>query len=141
LADHERPLDAQGEVDAANVGKMLRREGLTPQRVLSSTATRAMATAKTVAEACGLAGRVELRHALYGAEAHAVIAELAEIDGTIDCVLVVGHNPTLEALVGQLTGRLVSLPTAGMARVILPVESWDELHAPPRCELSGLWVP
>lgn len=120
---------------------MLRQEGLSPQRILSSTATRAKATAQTVAEACGHSGVVELRHALYGAEAQAVIAELAELDGSTDCVLVVGHNPTLEALVGQLTGRLVSLPTAGMARVVLPVESWDELLAPPRGELSGLWVP
>ena len=38
--------------------------------------------------------------------------------------MVVGHNPGLEALVFEITGESLSLPTAALGECALPVESY-----------------
>jgi phosphohistidine phosphatase len=41
LQDHDRPLNKRGKQDALRMGKLLRREDLIPDLIVSSTAVRA----------------------------------------------------------------------------------------------------
>ena len=41
LTDHDRPLNKRGKQDAPRMGKFLLQQGLTPDRIISSTAKRA----------------------------------------------------------------------------------------------------
>ena len=50
VADHDRPLNKRGKQDAPRMGKLLRQQKLTPQVIVSSTATRARRTADAVAD-------------------------------------------------------------------------------------------
>ena len=56
-------------------------------------------------------------------------------------MLVVGHNPGLEALVAGLTGCAEVLPTAALAQIELAIDEWAELRAFTRGQLVGLWRP
>jgi len=41
LSDHDRPLNKRGKRDAPIIGKLLRKKGLVPDVIFSSTAVRA----------------------------------------------------------------------------------------------------
>ena len=141
LADHDRPLNSRGRQDAPRMGRLLRRKGLAPDRIVSSTALRARATAELAAEQAGSGAAVELDGRLYLAGPRAIIAVLAELGGGASRLLVVGHNSGLEELLASLTGHAAPLPTAALAEVLLPVAAWPELTSTTRGRLVHLWRP
>lgn len=139
--DHDRPLKKRGKRDAPRIGRLLAREGLVPDRILSSTAERARATAEAVAEACGFGGSLELSRVLYLAGPDDIVDVVRALPDDGGIVLVVGHNPGLEMLVEALTRRPETLPTAALARIALPIRSWSRLATRTRGELVDLWRP
>ncbi len=141
LADHDRPLKKRGEYDAIQMGERIRKQGLTPQRILSSTAKRALQTAELFAEACHYEARIIATRQFYGAEPEKFVDILRQLDDADECVMIVGHNPDLEMLLERLTGALESLPTAAIAQVALPIETWAELNAETRGRLVQLLAP
>ena len=127
LADHDRPLKKRGEADAVKMGECIRRQNLTPDLIISSTAKRARATAILAAEACHYDNEIKQTRAFYGAEPADYIRVLRQLDGGYQCVMIVGHNPGLESLLETFTDAFESLPTAALAQVDLPIESWQDL--------------
>ncbi len=138
--DHERPLNARGRRAAPRMGLLLKEEGLVPDRIMSSTAVRAKHTAIAVGEACEFGGDVELNPALYLAGPRQYI-EAAAAGGDGDTVLLVGHNPGMEELLLKLTGRHETFPTAGLACVELPIDSWKKLNGKTHGTLRAFWRP
>ena len=67
LNDLDRPLNKRGKNDAPRMGKLLQKEKLVPDAILSSTAMRASAKAESVVKACGYKGEVTLKRSLYAA--------------------------------------------------------------------------
>lgn len=67
LTDHDRPLNKRGKGDAQCMGRLLKREHLIPDIIISSTATRARATAEGVAKASGYKGEIIMNKSLYAA--------------------------------------------------------------------------
>jgi phosphohistidine phosphatase len=141
LADHDRPLKKRGEQAATLMGELIRRHNLTPQRILSSTAKRALNTAELVAEACHYEGRIIATRALYGAEPDDFVEVLRKLDNADDLVMIVGHNPDLEMFLENLTGAMESLPTAALAQVTLPIDSWEELEENTPGKFVHFWAP
>ncbi|MFM8320243.1 MAG: SixA phosphatase family protein [Chloroflexota bacterium] len=141
LPDHERPLNARGLKDAPQVGQRLVEHGLLPERVLCSTARRARNTAELVVDACGYTGDLTLLDELYEATAGTYLAALARCAGEAGTVLLVGHNPTCEELLQRLTGQYLPMPTAALAQVRLPLDSWAAAAEARRGELVSLWRP
>ncbi len=141
LADHDRPLKKRGEQAAVLMGELIRRHDLTPQRILSSTVKRALNTAELVAEACHYEGRIIATRALYGAEPDDFIEVLRKLDDADERVMIVGHNPDLELFLESLTGALESLPTAALAQIELPIDSWKKLEEDTPGKLVHFWAP
>jgi phosphohistidine phosphatase len=133
--DHERPLTKKGERTAKRVGRLLAEQGLTPSLILSSTALRARETAELSAGHADFDGTIELIDDLYLAEPSAYVTALARRGANHQRVMVVGHNPGLEALVERLTGRSEHLPTGGLVACDLPLENWADLS-----NMSAAWV-
>ena len=133
LADHDRPLKPRGEKAARRIGREIRKRGLALDLIVSSTARRARETAALAAEAAGYDGEITLTQELYLSGAKHQLATVAEHAGTsghrkaAGCVMMVGHNPTLEDVVEHLTGEDVRLTTGNLARIELDIPSWDEL--------------
>ena len=141
LPDHERPLNRRGVTDAPRMGRVLHRAGLTPDRIVSSTAVRAQSTARLVGLACGYDGGITLREDLYLSGLKAYLEIMRQLPAEVDRAMIVGHNPTAEELVHLLTGRDVRMPTAALAHVELELGDWSELNADAAGTLRNLWRP
>jgi phosphohistidine phosphatase len=141
LLDHDRPLNKRGEKDAPRMGRLLAEENLLPEKMLSSSALRALSTAQIVAEHSGYSKKIDVREELYHAVPDAIFKLLRELDDADGRVLVVGHNPGLEEFLEVLTGEYDLLPTASVALVELPIDHWRDLDSTVKGRLKNLWRP
>jgi phosphohistidine phosphatase len=139
LPDIDRPLNKRGKRDAPRVGQRLRQQDLVPDLILSSPARRARQTAEAVALESGFGGDIEIRTDFYPGEPDDYIENLGQLPDEVERVMVVGHNPGLESLLVELTGESAALPTAALAQVEVPVQSWDALSEAPESRLINLW--
>ncbi|MDJ0974375.1 MAG: histidine phosphatase family protein [Planctomycetota bacterium] len=143
LADHDRPLNKRGKRSAPLMGALLDEQGIVPDLIVSSTARRALDTARSVAEAAGYEGDIEARRELYHAEPQDYLEALADVTDAFDRVMVVGHNPGMEMLVSHLAGHYERFPTAALAHLVLAIDAWHEAPGvtPAAARLEGLWRP
>jgi phosphohistidine phosphatase len=141
LPDHLRPLNKRGQRDAPRMGRLLARQDLKPDRILSSTAVRARTTAEIVAAELEFAGEIQLRPDLYHADPEDYLQALAELGDGVNRVLVIGHNPGMEELIAELTEAAESFPTAAIAVVEIPIEDWRELNPETQGRLIDLYRP
>ena len=141
LSDHERPLQRRGRRDATRMGKLLLREELVPDLIVSSSAERALRTAEIAALACDYEAEIEVTRAFYHAGPETYIERVQDLPSGYERVLVVGHNPGMEELVALLTGVDERFPTAALAQIELPVEDWGELELSSEGQLINLWLP
>jgi phosphohistidine phosphatase len=141
LKDHDRPLNDRGKRDAPRMGQLLKGERLTPDLIVSSTAKRARKTAARVAKNCGYQGEIELTESFYLAHPGQYVQYLQQVSDEHEFVMVVGHNPGLEALLAWLTGQDEPLPTAALAQVEFDIASWRELAHSAGGRLANLWRP
>jgi phosphohistidine phosphatase len=141
LADHERPLNKRGRHDAPMMGELLIERELVPQKILCSSALRARQTAELLAENAGYSEEITYSDRLYLAEADEYFSALRELPDDIDRVMLIGHNPGLETLLQLLSGQIQSLPTAVIAHLSLPVDSWADISSETAAELVEIWRP
>jgi phosphohistidine phosphatase len=115
--DAERELTARGERQAAAAGAALARLGVEFAAIYTSPKVRAADTAKLAAES--LSVQPEIEDVLAdGFEASDALELLARNDADAR-VLVVGHNPTFEQVVHDLTGARVDFKKGGVAAIRL----------------------
>lgn len=141
INDHDRELNQRGRCNAPRMGQLLRDEGLIPDIILSSTATRARETTEAVVDSSGFHGEVQFSSAFYLAPSDVWIEALVLLSQEYKRVMIVGHNPGLEILVEQLTGCEETFPTAALAHIQLMVDHWTELSHQPMAQLVELWRP
>jgi phosphohistidine phosphatase len=141
LDDHERPLNQRGQRDAPRMGELIREYGLIPDVILTSDAVRARLTAEAVTKAARYAGEILLDSRLYLASPADILSLLPTVRESAETVMIVGHNPGLEQLVEQLTGKRPDLPTATLAQIDLPIDQWRDLKLSTRGTLVDLWRP
>jgi phosphohistidine phosphatase len=126
--DRTRPLAPRGRRSAAAMGRFLSGIGEVPEFAVSSPAVRASDTLRIAVEAGGWACELGTSDALYAGVGE-VLADLRQLVPEVLIAMVVGHEPTFSALTATLIGGgRVRLPTAGMARIDLDVESWADLQ-------------
>jgi phosphohistidine phosphatase len=119
--DTQRRLTERGERQARAAGIALTRIGAAFDAVLYSPKTRARQTAELAAEQWEHAQRERLRvHPPLGEgfDARQTLAELAGM-GADGRLLLVGHEPDLSRVVGDLTGANADLKKGGLAVVRL----------------------
>ncbi len=133
VADHERPLAARGEREAALAGDWLRAHTPAVDAVLCSTATRTRETlARTRIDA-----PVSYVDRLYDATPGAVIREINGIDPDVETLLVIGHEPAMSSVAlglatpdgsNKTAAEHIStkFPTSAIA-VLRTAERWDQL--------------
>jgi phosphohistidine phosphatase len=139
--DLERPLNHRGEKDAPRMGRQLKKKELLPDLIVSSPAVRARLTAEGVADKCGYEKQIQFVEPLYMAEATQILTTLNEIPDEVNTLLLIGHNPGLEYTVQLLSHEIVSLPTAAIAYLKVPVERWQDLNEKTECKLVKKWEP
>lgn len=141
LADHERTLKKRGHKDANNVAKVIKKKELVPDLIISSSAVRALDTAKILIEKLDYKGEFIVHDVLYMAEPATYIEKIIQTPDEVNRLLVVGHNPGLESLVQILGDKIGSMPSGALAVIVLPVQSWSEVTIDTEGELSRLVHP
>ena len=113
LADHDRPLNAQGQRDACLVGDALAGRGWLPQLVLVSSSTRTLETLERMVQ--HMEGvRTEVRPEIYHAGISTLLTQLEGMLGE-GTTMILGHNPGSEVLINHLTGEWHTMPPAAAA--------------------------
>jgi phosphohistidine phosphatase len=125
--DFERPLSPEGLAAAANVGKTLRASGVELDRIIASAAVRARTTAELVARELSSPVKVQVEDALYEAGPSQYLRVLSSLPASLQCVLLVGHNPSLSELARNLLGRAVALAPADYVTISRDVDEWQSL--------------
>lgn len=141
MHDHERPLNKRGKKEAPKVGKYLKENNLIPELILSSTALRALYTARAVAEEIGYEEPIDLHQDLYLSDTACYLDTLRCLPDEVNRVLVVGHNPELDEFLTLLTDVTTHLTTAALAQIDLPISSWQELNEATDARLLNIWSP
>lgn len=140
--DHDRPLNKRGKRDAPLMGALIQDEKIVPDLIISSSAKRALTTARAVAETAGYQGEILQEASLYLAAPAAYLEQLSLLPPTVQRVMMVGHNPGMAELLYLLTQQEHAFPTAALAVVQWDVDDWDEVVAHPRNgQLCDFWVP
>jgi phosphohistidine phosphatase len=133
VADHQRPLAARGNREAALAGDWLRAHVPAVDAVLCSTATRTRETlARTRIDA-----PVSYVDRLYDATPGAVIEEINGVDSDVATLLVIGHEPAMSSValgLATLEGSNTTaaehistkFPTSAIA-VLRTAEPWEQL--------------
>ena len=140
--DHDRPLKKRGREAARTVGEVLAKAAQAPQAVLSSSAVRALDTARRAADAGDWPVQIEVDRSLYLASTDAVRARVALVSDDVERLMVVGHEPTSSLLVAELAGGAPPrFPTAAVARIDLELASWADVCGPVKGRLVWLLPP
>jgi len=132
--DFNRPLNKRGKTNAQQMGQWLVEQKLTPDLIICSPANRALTTASIVSETIGYPiHSIQTDKSIYAASLADLHQVLLHIPDTIQRILLVGHNPSLESLVRYLAPTIPTesdgklMPTATIAYLQLDSQ-WSSLQ-------------
>ena len=130
LEDVDRPLNARGKQNATMMGKRLAKQDLFPDLFVSSSAKRAMDTAKIIGyEVSYTVENIVVEPFLYLASADDIFQWLQQRNDRCSHVWIVGHNPVLTELAQKLcnNGEIENLPTCAFYRAEFDVAAWADI--------------
>jgi len=128
--DVSRQLAERGHKEARMMGKVLRKTGIIPERILLSPSIRTRETTDSVIKKLRSTPEVVVEDGIYNASTGELVQILRkQLDAT--SILLVGHNPGLEELVARLINPadppMIQLPTCGMARIEFEIQEWNDI--------------
>ncbi len=149
VADCDRPLAPRGERAVERMRDYMAFAEVRPDLVLCSAAVRTRATLAGIRLAIGEVVPVSCDHRLYRAELGVLLDRLSGLPDDLSSVMMVGHNPELQALAVALAGCGDSdalarmhgkFATGGLATLVFRGEAWRDLE-PGMCELHSFVLP
>ena len=127
LSDFDRPLNSRGLETAPVMGNVIYKKRLQPSLIISSPAKRAKQTAILIKETAQIKSSIRYEEKIYEASPISLLHIIGEVEDKNEVVLLIGHNPGLEGFIKILTGEIKTMPTAGLAKIELNVDSWNEI--------------
>ena len=127
--DFKRVLIERGKDNSLQVARRMKKNKIKPSLILSSPAPRAFATARIFANQLKYNPRsIKSRKALYDQEESALLDIVHSIDDKLDCIMFVGHNPSMEELAQFFTGGFKeAIPTSGVVGITFKSKTWKEI--------------
>lgn len=129
LKDFDRNLTDRGVEQATQVSKILHKQSVTVDVILSSPAARAFTTAQIIAQGiCYPINRIQIISEIYEASVDDLLEIISMIEPNCNSAMLVGHNPTISTL-AQRFSREVNTDLSTCAVVVLSFEqkSWEEV--------------
>ena len=136
--DHDRKLSPRGIKAARRMGALIAERGWLPDLILCSTARRTRETLALAQEAWPGTPAIPVSEVegLYLAPASRLLDIVRRQPDEAQRLMLIGHNPGLQALVTRLAGlgdkKLraaieIKFPTAALARITCDIGSWRDL--------------
>lgn len=116
-ADIDRPLAERGRTQAPLAGRWLADHAGRIDLAVVSPAQRARETWELVSAQFAEAPRFRVEDRVYAASAERLLHVVWELPDDIRTVVLVGHNPGMEALASYLAGAEVIMRTSGIAEL------------------------
>ena len=126
-ADFERPLANRGRKACEIVSRVIQDRGLEFDLVLCSTAIRARETIDLVSKYAKLRSELRFDERIYEATVSELLEIVSQLENDRKAVLLVGHNPGFEDLVGRLSGSHERMPTAALACIEFSIDHWEDV--------------
>jgi phosphohistidine phosphatase len=121
------------------MGRLLARAELAPDHAYSSSAVRARTTLELAHSAGNWQCPIDVTDALYGTTGREAMAVATHAPADVQSLMLVGHEPTWSQLAHHLTGGFITVKTATVIGIDLPIDSWH--HADIRGSLAFLFQP
>lgn len=130
LSDHDRPLSDRGRKDAPIIGDILKSQKVIPDLIISSTARRAIKTAKIFSSILEYpVENIVEDSTIYEATIQNLFKLINNIDDKFETVMLFGHNPGFTSLANLLGGKSIdNMPTSSSAKIELDVNSWKNIE-------------
>ena len=131
ISDHDRKLNARGLRDAPRIGEVLNNKGYSPDVIYSSSAKRALTTAKIIAEKIRYpVDNIVVSKNIYDATTNDLVKLINKIDDKYESVMLFGHNPGFTVLANLFADKYIdNMPTCAVAVIELNVELWKEVES------------
>jgi phosphohistidine phosphatase len=126
--DFERKLLPLGEAEAEEVALVLKTLAPLPTVIVASAAQRTLETAEILEDVLESEVMEMIPTTLlYNAEVSDYLEVIASQQEQEQAVLVLGHNPSISALIGELSGSPADLPTAACACILFKEANWESI--------------
>ena len=136
--DFDRPLAKRGRKDAPRMGRWLHEHAPAPDKFISSPARRTSETAHYVAEAIGFPPQDILwEHRIYDGSLHDLLEVIHAHASVSNILLLIAHNPGLDALLEYLARERPELTESGKLMTTGAVAVLDFGVDPINIEQSG----
>ncbi len=128
--DFDRPLNKRGLSDAPLMAGRLRSKGPLPDRVVSSTAVRALATTELYLHGLGMRNnQLTTTRSIYEAPVSALITQIEQMTADCTIAMMVGHNPGMSAACHFLSSQAdLEMPTCALACFDLEIDQWKDVY-------------
>jgi phosphohistidine phosphatase len=126
-SDINRTLNERGKKEAQAIGTFIRKQNLTFEMVLCSSAVRARETAELVLSAAEVTANVRYDQRIYEASPRQLLEVIWEVEQDKNAVLLVGHNPGMEELLSALTGSGEPMATGTLAKIDFNFDEWSRV--------------
>jgi len=129
LDDHNRPLNKRGKRNAPFMANLILSAGFPVQKIVSSSAVRALDTATVFAETLHLEDEdILIRKKLYHASAMRIASLVSNLPEELDTVILVGHNPGLQEFLENYSNwQDENLATCGLVGLRVG-DTWTSVH-------------
>lgn len=142
LKDIDRPLGSRGLRDAPFMAEMLKKEGVHPDKIVSSPAKRAHSTALFFARAQGIDPDDILKDLkVYHAYAADILGIARDWPDDWNTVFLFGHNPTFTSVANYYADEFIdNVPTCGIVGIRLATDRWNGVKKG-EGEVTDFWYP
>jgi phosphohistidine phosphatase len=131
LSDFERPLNERGNISAPLVAQELLERNFSPDKIFSSSATRAKETAKLVAKVFNIPAKsIEFDMRFYSGFKNDYFLYIQHLSNDINKAMIIGHNPNIENIIAILAKnkeKVTAMSTASAAYFQFDVNNWNEV--------------
>jgi phosphohistidine phosphatase len=121
-------LNDRGKRDAPRMGERLAKRDVKVDLILSSPASRALATAEIIAKELDYNPKdIVVDDRLYPGAVDDLLNMIHKLDHMLDRVMLVGHNPTLTEVAQRLSSEITAMPTCAVAEFTFNTKSWPDV--------------
>jgi phosphohistidine phosphatase len=129
VKDWERPLADSGVERANKISGLLKKKKISPDKIISSHAFRALNTAIIFAMNLDYpVNKIDITDDLYETNTNSIVGLIKKQSNEISSLMIFGHNPAFTDLYNELTGENMELSTSSAACIQFDVNDWNKIQ-------------
>lgn len=127
INDIDRTLSVDGIRDATKIGKCLYNENINFDKIITSSASRALHTGVIISRQTGFDVRgISVCEELYLASVEKIIEKIQSCDNNFSTIGIIAHNPGVSEL-AFLTEQFINVSTSGILHYQAKINNWRSL--------------